>query len=354
MRPCPFPYSRRLPPRPRSTRPSPPGSSGNTRPAAESSPPPVVGDLVFVGACNGVLHAVDRRTGKARWTFDAKNDGGKPEFHGRPLVTAKTLVVASDDRRREGVAYVYAFDRSTFAPLWKYRAGPGVMTDILESQGTLFFVTLDDELTALDLATGSVRWKFTTGALDDNFVPNSTPALAGERVLFGGRDGSVCSLDARSGAVAWRGTLGARISTSIVVLGNGVYVGDEAGRIHRLDIATGKVEAELQIDGSPTSVMVPADSALLVFSHDDDGVITLQSIPVSLAKAGWTQGADPPGWTSFARPYVWNGTVVVGRETGDFAGLRLSDGRPAWSGKVSGRIAGIGGDQSWLYLGTTR
>jgi len=109
---------------------------------------------VFVGSCNGVLHGVDRQTGKVRWTYSATNDGDKPEFHGRPLVTSDVIVVGSDDRRPEGVGHVYAFDASNLKLMWKYRAGPGTMTDVLRFDRTVYVVTLTDELIALDLLPG--------------------------------------------------------------------------------------------------------------------------------------------------------------------------------------------------------
>jgi hypothetical protein len=50
---------------------------------------------------------------------------------------------------------------------------------------------------------------------------------------------------------------------------------------------------------------------------------------------------------------VWREWVVAGQERGEIVALRLADGGRAWEGKVTGRIAGIGGDETALYLGTT-
>jgi outer membrane protein assembly factor BamB len=307
---------------------------------------------VFVGSCNGVLHGVDRRTGKVRWTYSATNDGGKPEFHGRPLVTSDVIVVGSDDRRPEGVGYVYAFGGPNLKLIWKYRAGPGTMTDVLRFDRTVHVVTLYDELIALDLGTGAVRWTFGTGASNSQFLVNSTPALLGDRIIFGGLNGKIQALDARTGRMLWQRELGARVSTSVAVVGNNAYVGDANGRVHQLNANTGATDATLHVDGTVNFKLVPVGESLLVFANES-GNMTLKSLPLTLDRVRWTQTAPRPGWSSFAWPYVWKDHVVVGRDTGQFFGLRLTNGEPEWEGKVKGPIAGIGGDETALYLGTS-
>jgi outer membrane protein assembly factor BamB len=139
-----------------------------------------------------------------RWTYDTAGDGGRPEFHGRPPVTAGLIVVGSDDQRPEGIGYVYAFDCHSLSLRWKRRAATGVMTDVAGCDGTAYVVTLDDELLALDLDTGVVRWRFASGASNPHYFPSSTPVIVGDRVIFGGFDGTVRALSTRSGSVLWQ------------------------------------------------------------------------------------------------------------------------------------------------------
>src|SRR4051794_23193733 len=42
-------------------------------PAPILGSPAIVGDTVYVGDAEGVLHAVDLKTGKARWTYKAED-----------------------------------------------------------------------------------------------------------------------------------------------------------------------------------------------------------------------------------------------------------------------------------------
>lgn len=226
------------------------------------------------------------------------------------------------------------------------------MTDIVEAHGKAYLVTLTDEVLALDLRSGILRWKFTSGAPNERFLANSSPTIAAGRLIFGEIDGTVSALDAETGRLLWRRELGARVSTSIAAVGNHLYAGDATGRIHRLNAATGAVEAQLRIGESAIFRIVVAGESLLVFVIEAD-TATLKSVALSLKAVRWTHGAPPSGWSSFALPYVWKGWVFAGKETGEIVALRLADGQPEWSGKVKGRIAGIGGDETSLFLGTT-
>ena len=128
-------------------------------------------------------------------------------------------------------------------------------------------------------------------------------------------------------------------------------MGDANGRVHQLN-DTGATDATLQVEGIVNFKLVPVGESLLVFANES-GNMTLKSLPLTLDRVRWTQTAPRPGWSSFAWPYVWHDYVVVGRESGQFFGLRLTTGEPEWEGKVKGSIAGIGGDESSLYLGTS-
>jgi hypothetical protein len=270
-----------------------------------------------------------------RWTYDAAGDGGESEFHGRPPVTAGLIVIGSDDQRPEGIGYVYAFDRHSLSRLRKRWAGTGVMADVVGCGGTAYVVTLGDELLALDLDSGVVRWRFASGASNPHYFANSTPVIVGDRVIFGGLDGSIRALSTRSGSVLWQRDLGAWISTSVAAIGDDLYVGDSLGRIHKLDAATGASRAWLTIDANMGFRLLPAGRSLLVFANED-GVTTLKSIASTLGAVNWTRSALGLGWTSFGAPYVWKDWVVVGRGEGRLRRAAIS----RWAAGMAGESDG--------------
>jgi len=285
-----------------------------------------------------------------RWSYDTRPDGSEAEFHGDPLVTEGLVIAGSDVRQPEGIGHIYAFERATGKPRWKYRAGPGVTTDILRLGANIYAVTLQDELVSLDLETGEVVWTFATGHPNESFFMNSSPALSGERVFFGGQDGVVYALDAHSGGLLWKRDLGARISTSVAVSGDALYVGTTDRHLYRLSQKTGEVGADFAVEQAdpPYGRLLIAGDSLFVFL----GERTLLCMDLSLKKARWSRGSGGD-WTS-ARPYLWRGAVLAGNELGELTGFRLADGTPEWSEKFEGVIRGVGASSETLYVGTLK
>ena len=249
-------------------------------------------------------------------------------------------------RRSGGVAYVYAFERETGALRWKTAAGPGATTDLRTLGRLVFSVTLDDELLALDGETGEREWSFATGAANETFWLNSSPAVLGERVFFGGLDGVLYALDARSGRLLWRTELSSRISAGVFAGEGGVYAGTSDARLHRVHPESGEIVARIETEGAPTGHLALAEGCLLALLGDR----SLACYAPMLEAARWVRGGAKP-WTS-SRPYVWRGLALAGSEAGELSAFRLRDGELVWSETISGTIRGIGTSSAGLYVGT--
>lgn len=282
------------------------------------------------------------------WQHDTREEGGPFEFHGDPLVTDSLVVAGSDLRQVGTVAYVYAFDRETGAVRWKTPVGPGVTTDLAALGRLVFAVTLGDELVALDGRTGERVWSFASGAANESFWLNSSPATAGDRIFFGGLNGTLYALDARSGTLLWRKELGARISTGVVIGEGGVSVGTSDGRLYLARPETGEIAARAATESAPTGRLALSGGCLLVLL----GESALACYPPSLERARWTR-AGPKPWTS-SRPYVWRDSTLAGNDAGELFAFRLGDGEVVWSETVGGTIRGIGTSPEGFYVGTLK
>jgi outer membrane protein assembly factor BamB len=304
--------------------------------------------LLFVGSCNGVFRALEIKTGKVRWSYDTQQDGGPVEFHSDPLVVGDLVIAGSDRRKPGGIAHVYAFERDTGKPRWKYRVDLGVAADVLRIGSNIYALTLQDELLCLDWKTGELVWKSATGQPNDEFLISSAPAASGDRIFFGGLDGAVSALDANSGAVLWRRELGGRITTSVLVVDGSLYAGSSNRHLYRLNSGTGAITADFATEEIPAERLLFVDGSLLVFFADKK-VACLDS---SLRSVRWSQAASAP-WSS-SRPYSWKHAVLVGDESGELFAYRISDGALLWSEKFEGVIRGIGYSEDALYVGTLR
>ena len=153
-----------------------PSATADLAPTTFTASPTVVGGVVYIGAWNGVLYALDARTGAVRWTHQS---AAAPGASFGPIVS--TAAVASVGGRRL-VYYgagprLYALDAVTGAEVWVLYVGAGGADDpaeILSSPvvwNDTLFVGMDVHdrpggmrggLLAVDAATGVVRWKYSS------------------------------------------------------------------------------------------------------------------------------------------------------------------------------------------------
>jgi len=312
-----------------------------------------VGETIVVGSCNGIVHGVDKTTGKGHWRYDARPDGGRPEFHGAPLIAGDLVVLSSDDRRPDGVGHVYAIEASSGSVRWKTRIGRGSMTDVVRLDARLYTVTLDNELVAVDLAKGKRAWSF-RGAppLDPDFLNVlATPAVSANRVYFGGADGVVYALSADSGALLWKSEIGSRIVTPLVLVSDTLCFGTRDGRLLLADQSHGNLKAEMKLGQMPVGPPTIAEKSVLIYSVEGDALV-LNSLDMSLAASRWSRRARL-GWSS-PRPYLWRGSVLAGSEGGELAALAIEDGAVVWTRHLDGVIRGIGCDGDLLFVGTLK
>ena len=143
-----------------------------------------MGEVVFIGSCVGTFFALDRQTGKVRWSYDIGQDGNQSSFHGNPLVVNDLILTGTDG---SGIGHVYAFEMATGKVRWKYPITKGVPnstglpTDILRLGNNIFGVTFGDELISLNAQTGKVNWTFPSGYSAKKSMWPESPALGVDR-----------------------------------------------------------------------------------------------------------------------------------------------------------------------------
>ena len=312
-----------------------------------------MGETVVVGSCNGLVHGVDKATGTPRWRYDAGRDGGQPEFHGAPLVVRDLVIPASDDRRPDGIGHVYAIEASSGSVRWKTRIGRGSMADVVRQGDRLYTVTLDNVLVALGLAKGEPAWSFRGAApLDPDFLSvQNAPAVAADRVYFGGADGVLYALSSESGSVIWKSAVGSRIVTPLVLVSGGLCFGTRDGRLLLAELSHGTPRTEMRLGQTPFGSPTLAGESLLVYTVEGETGV-LNAFDISLAARRWSRRA-PRGWST-PRPYLWRGVVLAGDEGGELDALAVEDGAVLWARQLDGVVRGIGYEGDLLFVGTLK
>lgn len=307
------------------------------------STPEVSGDFVFIGSCAGMFYALDRGTGKVRWSHDVHQEG-KVGFHGDSLVAGDLVIIGTDVKDQPSrTGYVYAFEKTSGEVKWKTPTGRGIASDIIRLGSSVYGVTLNDEVFSIDLYTGLVNWSFSTKPGREDLVP-SAPTAVGGLIFFGDRDGGLYGLEARTGKIVWKRELGIPISTSLVASGSNIYFGG-ANHIYSVDSKTGAIKTDFLADawsfGRPTIV----NDSILFFLGD-----TLTAFDISLKKMRWRQKTN--GRWRTPRIHIWRETVLVGNELGRVFAFRIRDGNQHWSGEFNGIIRSINSVNDILYIGT--
>src|SRR4030042_1094029 len=123
---------------------------------------------------------------------------------------------------------------STNQTLWSYTTGASVYSSPAVTNGVVYVGSMDDNVYALDAATGALIWNYTTGG--DVF---SNPAVADGKVYVGSKDDKVYCMNAADGALLWNYTTGGDVLTSPAVANGRVFVGSDDKNVYCLNAATG-------------------------------------------------------------------------------------------------------------------
>lgn len=308
--------------------------------------------MLWIGSCAGTFYAFDKRTGQVRWSYDIHRDGNQTSFHGNPLVTESLILIGTDKScASDGIGHVYAFDKATGAVRWKYRTA-GIPTDIARIGSVIYAASFADQLFALNLDTGRLRWKFGTGKANPECEIPSSPVVVGKRVLHAGFDNVLRGFDGKSGRELWQRNLGEHATTRLSVVGNSIYFGTSAKRLLRISADDGRIQGELSLPASPEGrILVDRDSMYVFLEDREDKTGYLTRTNLNLSEIQWVQKSSPD-WSS-EWPRLWNGLLLAGNCRGELEAFRASDGARQWSDKLQGCLRSIGtdGDGSPIYVG---
>ncbi|MEO8663160.1 MAG: PQQ-binding-like beta-propeller repeat protein, partial [Bryobacteraceae bacterium] len=163
------------------------------------------------------------------------------------------LFFGSDDNN------IYAVNAASGQQIWKFATGGPVPATPAVDGGLVYAPSYDGKFYAVDEKTGKLRWKFTTGGekrfeakglhgmqpknqtIADIFdVYLSSPTVGQGAVYFGSGDGNVYSLDAASGQLRWKFQTGDVVHASPAFAGGTVFFGSWDSYFYAVDAETGK------------------------------------------------------------------------------------------------------------------
>ncbi len=158
--------------------------------------------------------------------------------------------------------HVAAQPPASVSPLW-HVAGMGSGTPTHDGD-TAYFLTVDREVAAVNIATGAVRWKTTTGVRSHDSIFGTATAgtalsLSGDVVVAG--DWDVVGFDRVTGVRRWVYEAPEGDGPGLFLgpaRGNTVYAGSPGGKVYAIDTATGRLRwMTTVVDGRMTSIFRP-------------------------------------------------------------------------------------------------
>ena len=180
--------------------------------------------------------------GREAWNYRV---GGR--FYAGAAVDEGTVYVPGTD----GV--LHALDAKTGAPRWKYTAGEALATVPLIAGDLVLVASQSDTLFAVKRDTGALAWLYRRDAPAGFTIQRvSTPTVRGQSLWVGFSDGSLVSLELADGTLRWEKSLAPGAggatrqfvdvdTTPVLDAAGHVYAASYAGGLYCLDAETGDV-----------------------------------------------------------------------------------------------------------------
>lgn len=225
--------------------------------------------------------------------------------------------------------------------LWQDRFTDAVTSSPAVDGDRVVFGCRDGRVYALDRTDGRRLWSF---AAENGF--GSSPVRFGDRIIVGGYDGTVYALDRLTGEPRWKVVTQGRITATAAADSASVYVGSYDHRLYAIDAALGTVRWSRNLKGILWAS--PAVGEGLVVAAGLDGRVS--AVDARDGRVRWAAALGAPIHSS---PALGDGKVLVGVKDGNLVALDLADGKVLWKAATGGEVNGSPAMRDgWAVVGT--
>ncbi len=277
----------------------------------------IVGSHVYAPSLLGYLYCFDKETGTEIWKYRSieSEDEKKfaPGFKAAPLVAADAVYVGDED----GV--LHTIDRATGKLKWKFATDAEIAGGVAVYKNDLLLASHDAFLYCLS-PDGEEQWKFQT-----NDRINCSPAVVENFSFVSGCDEHLRVIDLTSGSEVRDVPMGSYMIASPAVVDEMLYVGSHAGDVAAVNWKTGEIKWRYKAtrDVPYHASATVTDDLVLVGGHDKN----MHAIDRATGERRWLFATKARIDCSAA---VVDNRVFFGSGDGNIYGLSIADGREVW------------------------
>ena len=207
-----------------------------------ASSPLYVDGAIYIGGGDGLVRALDARTGAVIWTYATRG-----RVRATPATDGRRIYVGGFD------GAMYALDRVDGKLAWSFQTAGNdefkigsIQSSAAVADGLVLFGSRDYRLYALDAATGKPAW---IAPHKGSWVIGS-PAVVDGKACVGSSDLKIVQcVDLKTGVELWRADLNGAAFASPAVAGGNLIVGTFGGTLYQLSLADGKTVSGAGSDG---------------------------------------------------------------------------------------------------------
>lgn len=251
-----------------------------------------------------------------RWKFAAKD-----EIEATAAIEGETVYVGSLDE------YLYALNLATGTEKWKYKAGP-IKAPPSVHDGAVYVGNIDGIFHCVDAASGKPRWTYNTEAevtSGANFVRDA--------VLFGCSDEMLHCLS-KEGKELWKFQVpGGPVLGSPAIIGERTFASGCDSTLHILDTGNGKELSAVELGGQTAATVAVAGDQLYV------GTMSNEVLDINWRKGvvAW-KFVDSRGQPFFASAAVTDKLVLAGCRDKRVYALDRKSGAKVWDFATRGKV----------------
>lgn len=292
------------------------------------STPATDGRSLFIGDDVGCLYSLNLKSGKTNWTF---NTGMR--IVGSPAVSEGVVVFGSANYN------IYGLDAKTGKELWHISTNQAVMGAATIENGIAYIGGGDGRMFAIDIHTGKIKWSF-----DElkNYVL-TRPLVYNQKLYFGTWDTHFYALNLADGSLAWKwnnGNGNPKLSPASVwpVAANGkIFITAPDRYFTCLDAETGEQVWRTKEYKVRETVGLSEDGKTVYSKCMWDTIVAMDAT-VAEPITRWATHAGFGYEHNPAMPLEKDGTLWVSTKNGLLLGVDAQNGNVMWRHKIGNSI----------------